>query len=34
MQYTDFTAFNLTVAQLPTNNNLSLYSVPPTCFTT
>jgi len=34
MLYTDFTAFNPTVAQLPTNNHLSIYNVPPTCFAT
>jgi hypothetical protein len=32
MQYTDYMAFNPTNAQLTTNNHLSLYSVPPTCF--
>jgi len=31
MHYTDYTAFNSTVAELTTNNYLSLYIVPPTC---
>jgi len=28
----DNAAFNPTIAQLTTNNHLSLYNVPPTCF--
>jgi hypothetical protein len=32
MQYTDFKVFNPTTAQLTTQDRLSLYSVPPTCF--
>jgi len=31
MHYTDYAAFNSTVAQLTTNNHLSLYIVPSTC---
>lgn len=32
LQFTDYTAFNTAIAQLITNNHLSLYSVPHTCF--
>jgi len=32
MRYTDYKVLNPTTAQLTTQDRLSLYSVPPTCF--
>jgi hypothetical protein len=32
VQYADYKAFDKTIAQLTTNNHLSLYNVPATCF--